>query len=388
MGRPSREGSPDSGTLFSLHTDGTDFATLHSFTARKPNPSGIYTNADGDLPVGNLVLSGSLLYGTTEAGGAHGYGMVFALDLEVVPPAIHIQFTASPTNGVPPLPVHFLSLAVDADGNAVRSWNWNFGDGSSSLSQNPSHTYTNAGTFFPILTCINNDDRTVTGNGPAIAATYPSSILNGGFETRSFTNWTLSGQSQSVLTSSKYAYTGTYGAGLYSPQGGFLSQTLSTAPGRVYLISFWLDYTAVLKTPNDFQVAWNGNVLLDKTNLTATGWTNIQLTVTATTSNSTLQFHYQKGSFYFGLDDVSVLPVAQLVISGSHLSGADLVLNATGGLSGRIYNLLTGTNLTEPLNQWTSTSTSVADSDGNVSITATNAVNVNFSQRCYILELQ
>jgi hypothetical protein len=154
------------------------------------------------------------------------------------------------------------------------------------------------------------------------------------------------------------------------------------------LISFWLDYTSQLTTPNDFKVAWNGNVLLDKTNLTATTWTNIQLTVTATTNISTLQFEYLDGYAYFGLDDVSVSPAAQLSIAGLSVSGADLVLNATGALSGRTYHLLTGANLTEPLNQWTSVAASVAGADGNFSITSTNAVHMNLPQQFYILQLQ
>jgi hypothetical protein len=154
------------------------------------------------------------------------------------------------------------------------------------------------------------------------------------------------------------------------------------------LISFWLDYASPLTTPNDFQVAWNGNVLLDKTNLTTTTWTNIQLTVTATTNISTLQFEYINGYAYFGLDDVSVSPAAQLSIAGLSVSGADLVLNATGALSGRTYHLLTSASLTEPLNQWTSVATGLADADGNFSITAANVVNVNLPQQFYILQLQ
>jgi len=153
------------------------------------------------------------------------------------------------------------------------------------------------------------------------------------------------------------------------------------------VISFWLDSPAATK-PNDFQVSWNGSVLLDKTNLTAIGWTNIQLTVMATASISTLQFAYLNGSFYFGLDDVSVLPVAQLGIAGITLSGANLVFNGAGGQAGRTYSVLMGTNLKQPFNQWNPVATSVLGADGNFSIAVTNAVNPNASQRFYILELQ
>jgi hypothetical protein len=236
---------------------------------------------------------------------------------------------------------------------------------------------------------INNNGDSVIASGPAIVAAYPTAILNGGFETGTFTNWTQSGFSYSgVTTGSKYAHAGTYGAALETAATqGFLSQKLTTTPGAAYLISFWLDSPAATK-PNDFQVSWNGNVLLDKTNLTAIGWTNIQLTVTAMASISTLQFAYLNGSFYFGLDDVSVLPVAQLGITGISLAGANLMFNGAGGLSNRTYYVLMGTNLTEPFNQWTPVATNVPGVDGNFSITATNAVNPNVSQRFYILQLQ
>jgi hypothetical protein len=47
-----------------------------------------------------------------------------------------------------------------------------------------------------------------------------------------------------------------------------------------------------------------------------------------------------------------------------------------------------GTNLTEPLNQWTPVATNVPGADANFSITATNAVNPSAPQRFYIIELQ
>jgi len=56
-------------------------------------------------------------------------------------------------------------------------------------------------------------------------------------------------------------------------------------------------------------------------------------------------------------------------IAGISLSGTNLVLNGTAGLSGRTYFVLMGTNLTEPFNQWTPVATNVPGADGNFSIT-------------------
>jgi uncharacterized repeat protein (TIGR03803 family) len=71
-------GSSDLGTLFAVHTDGTGFTTLHSFTSAfgSPYPG---TNTDGANPFAGLILSGNTLYGTTEHGGSSGYGTVFSL---------------------------------------------------------------------------------------------------------------------------------------------------------------------------------------------------------------------------------------------------------------------------------------------------------------------
>jgi uncharacterized repeat protein (TIGR03803 family) len=377
--------SQKNGTVFAINTDGTGFATIHTFTPIiNDSVTVVYTNADGSTPYASMILSGNTLYGTTVSGGTNGLGTVFALNLAAAPPTI--QFTASPTNGVPPLTVQF-----NSGGNAILGWNWNFGDGTTnSTAQTPSHVYTNAGTFFLTLSCVNNNGDPATGSGPAIVAAYPTTVLNGGFETGTFTNWTQSGQffSSGVVTGSTYAHSGKYGAALATGGAmGFLSQTLTTTPGTVYLISFWLDSPAATK-PNDFQVSWNGNVLLDKTNLTAIGWTNIQLTVTATATSTTLQFGYLNGSFYFGLDDISVTPVTHPNLASVSLSGTNLVLNGINGVSGTTNYLLMGTNLAQPLSQWTPVATNVLGASGNFTITATNAVDPKAPGRFYILQSQ
>ncbi len=74
--------SQQNGTVFAINTDGTGFAMLDTFTPTIYNSaSGGYTNANGARPVGNLILSGSTLYGATELGGTNGGGTVFALNL-------------------------------------------------------------------------------------------------------------------------------------------------------------------------------------------------------------------------------------------------------------------------------------------------------------------
>jgi PKD repeat protein len=95
------------------------------------------------------------------------------------------------------------------------SWYRNFGDGSTNTdqAQNQLHAYTNNGPFFPSLVAINNNGATIIGSGPVIDVIYPSSILNGGFETGTSTNWTNTG-STAISTAANYRHSGTYGAQL------------------------------------------------------------------------------------------------------------------------------------------------------------------------------
>jgi uncharacterized repeat protein (TIGR03803 family) len=63
------------GTVYSKDTSDTGFAVLHSFSAIL----GDGTNSDGTFPVGGLLLSGGTLYGTASGGGTNGNGTVFAV---------------------------------------------------------------------------------------------------------------------------------------------------------------------------------------------------------------------------------------------------------------------------------------------------------------------
>ncbi|OVE79088.1 hypothetical protein BVY01_03465 [bacterium I07] len=73
-------------------------------------------------------------------------------------------FSATPTNGTKPLTVSF----TDQSTGDVDSWNWNFGDGSTGTSQNPSHTYNDAGSFTVSLG--------VSGSGGTDTETKPNYI--------------------------------------------------------------------------------------------------------------------------------------------------------------------------------------------------------------------
>jgi len=72
-------GASGVGTVFALNTNGMGFTNLYSFTALSSIPY-TGTNSDGATPVGTLVLSGNILYGTTSGGGSASNGTVFAVN--------------------------------------------------------------------------------------------------------------------------------------------------------------------------------------------------------------------------------------------------------------------------------------------------------------------
>jgi uncharacterized repeat protein (TIGR03803 family) len=90
-GMASAGGSSGNGTVFAVNTDGTGFATLHSFAGVK----------DGANPYGGLILSGNTLYGMASAGGTYGDGTVFSLsfrpELTIIPSETNLILTW-PTN--------------------------------------------------------------------------------------------------------------------------------------------------------------------------------------------------------------------------------------------------------------------------------------------------
>ena len=70
-------GISSNGTVFSLDTSGASFAVLHTFSATDPDS---LVNGDGANPTASLILSGNTLYGATDYGGSGGLGTVFSVD--------------------------------------------------------------------------------------------------------------------------------------------------------------------------------------------------------------------------------------------------------------------------------------------------------------------
>jgi len=148
------------------------------------------------------------------------------------------------------------------------------------------------------------------------ASAHADLVTNGGFETGSFSGWTLSGSLGITAVAPINPYAGIYDA-LLSTGGssGFLSQTIGTTAGDTYQISFYLANS--IGVPNSFSVSFDGTTGLSLTNVGAQPYTNYTFDVTAKDTSALLQFQYQD-PFYFNLDNVTVA-----LIGGGNQGGND-----------------------------------------------------------------
>ncbi len=92
------------------------------------------------------------------------------------------NFTANTTSITEDEIVNFTDISI----NSPTSWSWNFGDSGTSTLQNPSHTYSNIGTYTVSLTATNaygSDTETkngyisVSGDLPSIGDLYAGGIV-------------------------------------------------------------------------------------------------------------------------------------------------------------------------------------------------------------------
>ena len=85
-------GGTGQGTIFKINTDGTGFILLHSFS---PSPS------DGWAPIGAVIVSDSVLFGMTQQGGSRGNGMIFKMNTDGTGFTLLHSFELTPDGQLP-----------------------------------------------------------------------------------------------------------------------------------------------------------------------------------------------------------------------------------------------------------------------------------------------
>ncbi|WP_052432461.1 PKD domain-containing protein [Streptacidiphilus carbonis] len=145
--------------------------------------------------------------------------------------------TGSPTTGNAPLTEAFTGSATG--GTAPYTYGWNFGDGSTSTAQNPSHTYSTAGTYTATLTVTDSASpahtatsqvtTTVNAVGSPLAATATATPTSG-----------------QVPLGVAFTGTGTGGTPAYSYSWNFGDGSTSTAQNPSHNYSTAGTYTATL----------------------------------------------------------------------------------------------------------------------------------------------
>ena len=104
---------------------------------------------------------------------ARGADSVVKYQLIKVYASPQVNFTGTPQSGCFPLHARFTDRSSAVSG-AIKSWEWDFGDGEFSSDPNPSHVYTEAGSFnvslritntFGCITSLTNTQYIQTTNG-------------------------------------------------------------------------------------------------------------------------------------------------------------------------------------------------------------------------------
>ena len=167
----------------------------------------------------------------------------------------------------------------------------------------------------------------------ALAAAPASAVelvVNGGFETGSFSGWTQSGTTGNTAVNAAAAHAGGFGASFSPNQVGSITQTLTTVAGHAYTISFYLaQTTAAPVAVNSFGLEFGGVAVQGFGDYTALPFTKVSFTRIATGPTTAIKFSFRDARVtYFSLDNVSVSGAVPepaswaLLIAGFGLTGA------------------------------------------------------------------
>jgi len=130
-------------------------------------------------------------------------------------------------------------------------------------------------------------------------------VFNGGFESGDFTGWILSGNPIPGNVDGSMPHSGQFAANLFAAgTPAFMEQQLTTTPGSVYTLTYFLDSDG--QTPNQFSAQVNGSTLFDQANIPVQPYTLYSFSFTATGASTDLKFGFRNDPGMFHLDDIAV----------------------------------------------------------------------------------
>jgi hypothetical protein len=148
-------------------------------------------------------------------------------------------------------------------------------------------------------------------------------VTNCGFETGTFSGWTLSGNDVPGLLGNLYGVEGTDPFDGISPQDGLfqayfgdldsnattLKQTFATTASDLYTVTFYVaqDTASSAEYGNELIASFGGTALASLSDVAVEGYTEYTYNVDATSGSSVLSLTFGNGLGEFLLDDVSVV---------------------------------------------------------------------------------
>ena len=156
-------------------------------------------------------------------------------------------------------------------------------------------------------------------------------VVNPGFESGSLVPGWVGGNSvESCFTFGISCNSGNFYLA-FGAVGGVAttSQDIPTIVGNTYTFSAWEASDGAL--PNEFQMSWGGNIILDLVNQSAHGYELFSFQETATAAVTTIGLGGRNDPAFDGVDDVSVVSPEPASLS--------LIGNGTGFLTVGVYFL-------------------------------------------------